>query len=160
MGKRGPKKEPTALKVLKGNPGKRPIESDEVKLAPSFMNCPDYLDDYAKEVWNDLVPKLEKYGLFTEVDYIEFTNLCVLVSVVRQAYDIIRKKPKTKRLTFENVNTGNDQVRAELQIISNNVKIISQLSAKFGLSPSDRSGLTTPKSQEKSSKLKSLLSGL
>ena len=159
MGKRGPKTEPTVLKILKGNPSKTPLTPNEVKPAPSFMDCPEWLDDYAKEVWGDLVPKLEKYGLFTEVDYIEFTNLCILVSVVRQAYDILKKKPKTKRLTFVNINTGNDQVRAELQIISNNVRIISQLAAKFGLSPSDRSGLTTPKSQEKSSKLEGLLSG-
>ncbi len=150
----GRHKEPTELKLLKGNPGKRDIDPDEVKPPPSMVPCPKWFDKYAKDVWNDLAPKLEKSGLLSEVDTLNFQNLCISAGIIRKAYADLKKN---KTLSQE-TESGYRQQVPELGIINTAIKNVTSLSAKFGLSPSDRSGLVDPKAKEKRGKLASLLS--
>ena len=44
MGKRGPRPRPTALKLARGNPGKRRLNTDEPKPRTGVGDCPDWLD--------------------------------------------------------------------------------------------------------------------
>jgi P27 family predicted phage terminase small subunit len=148
-------KKPTELKVLSGNPGKRQIPKDEVKPAPVADPCPKWFDKYAKEIWKELSPRLEKNGQLTEDDFLDFQALCIASGILRKAYADLKKK---KTLT-STTPSGYEQQRPELGIISTQTKIIISLSSKFGLSPSDRAGLVNPKAGEKRSKLAGLLSG-
>lgn len=52
-------KKPTVLRLLEGNPGKRPIPEDEVKPIPIATSCPDWINENAKEVWIEYAEKLE-----------------------------------------------------------------------------------------------------
>ena len=63
MATRGRKPKPTAVKVLEGNPGKRPLnmfEPTPEKIAPE---CPSWLNDEAKAEWNRLVDKMVELGI-------------------------------------------------------------------------------------------------
>lgn len=67
---------PTALKVIEGNPGKRPLPENEPKPMPKAPRMPRNLDKRAKETWKRLAPKLERMGLLCETDGQSFANLC------------------------------------------------------------------------------------
>ncbi len=78
MGRRGPRPQPTALRVLRGNPGKRPLNADEPKPASiASIAPPVWLDPTAAEAWRELAPRLQKLGLLTELDQQRFSMLCI-----------------------------------------------------------------------------------
>ena len=47
MATRGRKPKPTALKVLEGNPGKRPLNENEPKPERKAPECPSWLEPEA-----------------------------------------------------------------------------------------------------------------
>jgi len=151
----GRNKKPTELKILNGNPGKRPINLNEVKPIPIADPCPKWFDRYAKAVWYEMAPKMEKYGLLTDIDTLDFINLCISVGLIRKAYADMKKLKVLTGVT----PSGYRQQIPEVGIINSAIKNVTALSAKFGLSPSDRAGLSDPKAIEKKGKMSNLLSG-
>jgi hypothetical protein len=76
---RGRPPKPTALKILSGNPGKRPLpEEREVDhgaaVKPAWLAGADPLPGM---VWDELAPGREALGLLTSVTAEEFAVLCV-----------------------------------------------------------------------------------
>jgi phage terminase small subunit len=59
---------PTALKLLAGNPGHRPLNQNEPKPELVAPTCPSHLSREAKREWRRIVPELEKLGLLTRID--------------------------------------------------------------------------------------------
>jgi P27 family predicted phage terminase small subunit len=126
MGRRGPRPQPTALRVLRGNPGKRPMNSDEPKPAPiDSLAPPVWLDPTATEAWRELAPKLVKLGLLTELDQQRFSMLCTHWS-------------RWRRLC-EADPMGTDHTKAGL--LRREAEIVARLSAAFGLDPASRTAL-------------------
>ena len=72
----GPKKKPTALKILQGNPGRRPINMNEPKPGLPNMEPPFPLRRIAKKLWDKYVPILAKLGVITELDVENFAVAC------------------------------------------------------------------------------------
>ncbi len=151
--KRGPNKEPTALKMLKGNPGKRPIIK-EIKPNPYMPVMPDWLEDEAKAEWERMAPKLEKMGLLTEVDGAALSGYCQAYARWKEAEEFIKKHG----LVFK-TPSGYIQQVPHVSIAQKYLQIMNAFLSKFGMSPSDRVGLADPKANEKKSKLSGLLSG-
>lgn len=89
MGERGPAPEPTALRILNGNPGQRAINEDEPQpeAAPLNVPPPDSLPPVAKEEWRRLVPILQACGLLTAADLTAFAIYCTLFARWREAED-------------------------------------------------------------------------
>jgi len=82
---RGRKPKPTGLKMLLGNPGKRPLNPNDPKLTPEIPTCPEWLDDKAQQEWHRLVPVLHKVGLLTTIDDMGLAALCTTLSRWAQA---------------------------------------------------------------------------
>ena len=76
MATRGRKPTPTAIKVLEGNPGKRPLNDREPKPAKKAPSCPKWLETDAKREWRRLSHKLEQLGILTEADMSVFASYC------------------------------------------------------------------------------------
>ena len=68
MAQRGRKPKPTALKMLEGNPGGRPLNEAEPKPQKKAPRCPPWLEDEAKREWKRMAKVLEQMGLLTEMD--------------------------------------------------------------------------------------------
>ena len=51
MATRGRKPKPTAIKVLEGNPGKRPLNEHEPAPPKANIKCPTWLLPEAKKEW-------------------------------------------------------------------------------------------------------------
>ena len=60
---KGRRPKPTHLKVISGNPGKRPLNLHEPKPAPAMPTCPAHLNPSAKEEWKRLARQLYHLGL-------------------------------------------------------------------------------------------------
>jgi len=59
---------PTKLKLLMGNPGRRPLNDQEPQPLRSIPECPSRLTEEEREVWNVVSRKLYDMGVLTEVD--------------------------------------------------------------------------------------------
>ena len=81
MAQRGRKPKPTALKVLEGNPGGRPLNPNEPKPAKKAPRCPAWLEDEAKKEWKRMGKTLEQMGLLTEMDMAAFAGYCQAYAV-------------------------------------------------------------------------------
>ena len=76
MGRRGPKKTPTALTIARGNPGKRAINHEEPQLPVADLTPPKGLDGRALEEWQALGPTLKESGVLTVADLRCFEIYC------------------------------------------------------------------------------------
>ena len=65
---RGRKPAPTYLKILKGNPGHRPLPRGEPMPASAPTCPPDFLNAYAREEWARIGSELFRLGLLTKID--------------------------------------------------------------------------------------------
>lgn len=74
---KGRKRKPTALRLIQGNPGRRPLPAREPK--PELLRDlepPDYLNDEGKKQWRYLAPALIKVGVLTALDAHALALLC------------------------------------------------------------------------------------
>src|ERR1700676_2400687 len=81
----GPPPQPTALRVIRGNPSHRPLNTDEPKPGEFDAEPPDTLNDDGKKEWTRIVPILKRMRILTEADYLALGNLCWAFQTAQQA---------------------------------------------------------------------------
>lgn len=142
------KNKPTALKVLEGNPGKRPLNLNEPNPLPIAPECPDWLLDEAKEEWNRLAPELERLGLLTIIDKAAFAGYCQSYAKWKAAEEFIKKNGTTYRIpkTDKNGKVISVYIAAfpEVVIANQSLKQIKAFAVEFGLAPSSRGRICLP----------------
>jgi P27 family predicted phage terminase small subunit len=133
---RGRKPKPTSLKLLQGNPGKRPIRGSEPQPPRSQPSCPAHLSPTAKAEWKRLAQSLNKIGLLTQVDRAALAAYC-------QAYgrwvEAERKLAETPVLL--KTPAGYVQPSPYLSIANKQLELMAKFMAELGLTPSSRSRL-------------------
>jgi P27 family predicted phage terminase small subunit len=136
MGARGPAPQPTALKILRGNPGKRALNRREVKPRPVAPKMPPWLDDEAKREWRRMAPRLERVGLLTEQDGACLAGYCMAWARWQAAEALVTKLGlviKTGSETYTSIKANPAVSIAQAERHS-----MLQFGARLGLSPSDR----------------------
>lgn len=145
-GKRGRPAKPTRLKILQGNPGKRRIEDGEpVPRADDENPAPDWLCSVrgAREAWDQIADELAGIGLLTVIDRTSLEALCVSYAIWRDAISDCEENGYT--ITQERTH-GGGPVRVKnpsFVIAKEALQDFVRISAKFGMTPSDRAGLAT-----------------
>ena len=140
---KGRKRKPTALRVLEGNPGKRPINKSEPKPRPILPKCPAWFDELAKAEWKRLAAILEPLAMATEADWEMVGAICLAWSELQRATVILNEHG----LTYE--GKEGPKPRPEVAIARNARAQIKMLGSEFGMSPSSRSRLSfNPKEPE------------
>jgi P27 family predicted phage terminase small subunit len=89
----GPPPQPTYLKLLKGNPGRRPIPKGEPqpKIPETTPEPPPFLSDYAKEEWRRIAPEVHALGLLTAIDLMPFGAYCEAFARWRTAEEALAR---------------------------------------------------------------------
>jgi P27 family predicted phage terminase small subunit len=136
LGYRGPAPKPSALVLLEGNPGKRPINKREPQPRRVAPKCPAYLDEDAKTEWRRLVPVLRRMKVLTEADSMALSSLCQAYSTMIKA----QSKLTESGLLFK-TQSGYVQQSPLLSIVSSCVETITRLAREFGLTPASRTRL-------------------
>lgn len=139
MGKRGPKATPTALNMLKGNPGKRQQNDSEPQfdLSAKSEKPPLFLGALAKKEWKRIFPQLKKNGIITDADYIALAAYC-------QSVDTWVEAEKLKRANGLVLTTSKgSKIQAPAVGIANTALAnILKFGREFGLTPSARANIT------------------
>ena len=91
MAERGRKPTPTAIKVLEGNPGKRPLYANEPRPKKKAPRCPSWLEEEAKKEWKRLAKQMEQLGILTEIDMAAFAGYCQAYARWKEAEEFISK---------------------------------------------------------------------
>src|SRR5438067_3785806 len=73
---RGRRPKPTRLKMLTGNPGKRPLNHDEPRPEANIPECPPELGPLARQEWDRLVGELAALRLLTNLDRAALAAYC------------------------------------------------------------------------------------
>ena len=133
---RGRKPKPTHLKLIEGNPGKRPINGREPKPPTDQPTCPAHLSPTAKAEWKRLAATMNAIGLLTRIDRTVLATYC-------QAYgrwvEAERKLAETPPLL--KTPAGYVQISPWITISNKQVELMTRLMAELGLTPSARSRL-------------------
>jgi len=143
-----PKPKPTKLKILEGNPGKRPLNENEPIPQSIASECPDWLLAEAKKEWKRLAPELEKLGLLTSIDRAAFAGYCQSYAKWKKAEKFLKKHGMTIKIPQKDEygNVVSIQVKKfpEVSIANECLKQIRSFASEFGLTPSSRGRIYLP----------------
>ena len=138
MSRRGPAPEPTTLKLLKGNPGRRPINDREPRPKRRRPRCPQWLDADAKATWKQLVPELEQMGVLTRIDGNALARYCVLWSRWKRAEQFIAKHGEAYPIKDEKGNLKDLHQFPQVGVANKLAVQLTRLEQEFGMTPSAR----------------------
>jgi P27 family predicted phage terminase small subunit len=138
----GPPPEHPHLRLLKGNPGKRPARKlPEPARTKECPPPPRHLQGYAKEAWLELAPELHRLNLLTTLDVGPFSVYCAAYAMWRQADEAIeemaKQDPRGHVLTVKG-SAGSQITNPLLRIASQAMDDMRRIGAEFGLSPNAR----------------------
>ena len=152
MAVRGRKPKPDELKILEGNPGKRPIQGKKQSPNTKAPKCPDWLEDEAKKEWKRMSKQLEHLGLLTEIDMTSFAGYCQAYARWKSAEEFI-----TKHGTIVKTPSGYWQQVPQVSIAQTYLKIMNRFCEQFGLTPSSRTRLASEDNREEDDEMEKLL---
>lgn len=135
----GRKPKPTRLKLLQGNPGKRPVNRREPQPAAQIPDCPEHLSEVAKHEWRRVAVELSRLGLLTLVDRAALSAYCCVWARWVEAEDHLKKTGPVVR------SPSGYPIQNPYLAIAN--AALSQMRAfliEFGMTPSSRSRVTGP----------------
>src|SRR6187402_1731067 len=92
MGLRGPAPKPSGLRVLEGNPARRPLPTNEPRPLPGEPDMPDYLDVDARKEWKHFVKILLEMRVLTKADGTALGNLCQAISILACSRNVAASK--------------------------------------------------------------------
>lgn len=148
MGRRGPPPQPTVLKVLRGNPGKRPLPENEPKPRPIAPKPPAWLDPEARKEWKRVAPELERLGLLTCVDGAALETYCQHYAIMVRALKELKQHVKehgTIMVTYTNKAGAENVVpHPAIKVANEAAKVMRAFALEFGLTPSARARMALP----------------
>lgn len=138
MGSRGPAPKPTALRLLAGNPGKRPVNLAEPIPDPSAGNPPDWLGDGARRIWFGLAPRMARARLMGDVDETSLGRYCTILARWIECKTLV-EQGKThvpiKNRNGDVVGVKELPAAAEFRRLGPQ---LTQLEREFGMTPASR----------------------
>jgi P27 family predicted phage terminase small subunit len=136
---RGRKPTPTTLRVLRGNPGRRPLNAHEAKPAAAGVHPPAWLtNDVAALEWGRIAPILNRLGLLTEIDEQALAAYCQAFARWRDAEAQIDKFG-----TVVKGKGGFPMISPFFSIADRTARQMRAYLIEFGMTPSARSRVHT-----------------
>ena len=138
----GRKPKPTALKLVTGNAGKRPLPKNEAVLDLAEPIPPAFLCDDAKVEWGRVCSMLYRAGLMTDADRAALGAYCQAYGRWAQAERALGRMAaldkENKALTVKTIQ-GNAINNPLVGIANKAMSDMVRYAAEFGMTPSARS---------------------
>jgi P27 family predicted phage terminase small subunit len=137
---RGRRREPDALKEIKGNPGKRPVAPDPAPettpAAAIAMKPPAKLSAGGLAIWREIAPELQRLNFLRHSDRQTFARYCETLA----RYWNVTRQLKSKDLTYwtESAHGKLKRVNPLFQVENWLERRLVPLEDRFGLSPAAR----------------------
>ena len=129
------------LKKLEGNPGKRPLPTNEPRPLESLPSCPTFIKGAARREWNRITPQLYVLGLLTRIDRSALAAYCQAYGRWDEASRQIEKLGKVSHGRLKYLyRTSNDNLVMNplLSVLNKAVEQMRQFLAEFGMTPASR----------------------
>lgn len=136
---RGRRPKPTRLKVLTGNPGKRPLNMAEPQPDAAIPECPPQLGPVAQQEWNRLAGELTKLRLLTNLDRAALAAYCNAYALWLEAIEGIQKHGAMVKSP-----SGYPIQSPYISISNRQAEIMMRIASEFGFTPASRSRIATP----------------
>lgn len=127
------------MKVLTGNPGKRPMNKYEPKPEPIIPECPTELGPVARREWDRLASELVKLKLLTALDRAALAAYCGAYALWAEATEAIQKYG-----TMVKSPSGYPIQSPYVSIANRQAEIMMRIASEFGFTPASRSWISTP----------------
>lgn len=140
MGRRGPKPEPAAVKIAKGNSARRPIGADQPQQSVArAVTMPTWLKGEGRKIWLANAPRLQAQKLLTDTDAIAFARYCRNLARWLKMQKILDAEGET----YESESQHGKLKRAHPAfLISDRLeRQLVSAEAVFGLNPAERQRL-------------------
>jgi P27 family predicted phage terminase small subunit len=139
---------PTAVKKLRGNPGKRALNEKEPVVASGRPTAPKGLKGIALAEWKAIVPELERMKVLSCVDGKALAAYCFSYAEWWEAHDEVERLGLVVEEPIV-VGQGNDKEvvgykykrNPAVSIMHEAMKIMKAFLIEFGLTPAARSRL-------------------
>lgn len=145
MSRRGPKPQPTNLRLLQGG-SSRSVNEPEPARPVEIPEPPVYLAGYAKQEWDRIIADLYGTGTYRNVDQTMLAAYCMAFSRwVRAELDLEKMAeldPTTHGVMIKTTN-GNAIQNPLVGVASTARRDMQRLAAEFGLTPSSRTQIDT-----------------
>ena len=134
----GRKPKPTRLKIIEGNPGRRPLNTKEPRPRLGRPTCPAWLLPEAKREWRRVVPELEALGMLTAIDRASLSAYCQSWGRMVEAEEQVNRYGSI----LKSKNSDYVQVSPYETLRRHNAQAVRAFATEFGLTPSSRSRLS------------------
>jgi P27 family predicted phage terminase small subunit len=141
---RGRRPKPTRLKVLTGNPGKRPLNTNEPRPEAAIPDCPVELGAVAHREWDRLVGELSVLRILTNLDRAALAAYCGAYAMWAEATEAIQKYG-----TMVKSPSGYPGQSPYVSIANRQAEIMMRIASEFGFTPASRSRISTPSANER-----------
>lgn len=140
MGRRGPAATPTAMKVMRGNPGKRPLNDREPKPDATMPHAPGHLTKAARDEWRRVARRLHNAGVLTYVDRGILAAYC-------QAYGrwVEAEVEIERRGAVMETPSGYMQQSPWVSMANKSMEQMIRAARELGLTPASRSAIKVEK---------------
>ena len=152
MAGRNPK--PTKLKLLQGNPGRRPLNSSEPQPDAGAPVMPDGLSAEAEAEWKKVIPILAKMGVLTVADGATIAGYCqsradwLRAQSEIEEYGVTVEEPITNRMG--DVVGHRRKKNPAVTVASDAKKMMRAFASDLGLSPASRTRVHASPTDENS----------
>ena len=138
MGRRGPPPTPTHLKVLRGNPGGKPLNDAEPQ-PKSDDGFPDaMIVGFALEKWMETVPVLQAMGVWTEADRQTWVRYCCFAAIFKRNYELVELHGDVVMIETK-AGSSYPQVSPFATQMFNAAREMLKIETQYGMTPSSRS---------------------
>ena len=127
------------MKVLTGNPGKRPLNPTEPQPEPIVPDCPVELGPAARREWDRLVAQLAPLRILTALDRAALAAYCGAYGLWAEATEAIQKYGVMVKSP-----TGFPMQSPYVAIANRQAEIMMRIASEFGFTPASRSRISTP----------------
>lgn len=134
----GPPKTPTHLRLVRGNPSKRPINKSEPQPTKGVPPTPKHFNKQEKYWFKVLGERLDSIGVITVLDGMALELLVGAYIEWRRHRDVIEKEGDSYKTTSAD---GSVMIRPHPQVamMADAWKRVCKMQAEFGMTPSSRS---------------------
>lgn len=141
MGQRGPGKQTTAFKLLKGDAGRRTKKESKRKRPPiEPARRPKWIQGDAKLAWDQLAPVLKKQGMLSKLDTHALATYCSLYARYKDAERNIKKHGAVLVIKDKKGLPKYAQQSPYVGMANRLAAELRQYMKEFGLTPSSRVG--------------------
>jgi P27 family predicted phage terminase small subunit len=127
---------PTKLKVLHGNPGRRPLNESEPQPEGGLPTCPAELNDAARLEWRRVGRELERLGLVSRLDRAALAAYCEAWAQWLEAIAAVQKTGAVVKAP-----SGYPILNPHLAVANQAYARMKAMLVEFGMTPSSRTRL-------------------